>query len=138
MSRHLLKCKLKIAGLETELRELRAALFEQNRLLHECNKMLAKFHPSRQHLTSDQKMLIAAKARFRCANTVDGNCPLYKIPPKDGVFDSCFEIDHVTPRCKAPIGRLQVLCCRCLGFPCTQVERLTFSSTLSSYGVHRP
>ena len=110
---NLLKCKLKIAKLEKEVEQLRSSLSEQTQLLHECNKMLVKYNPARKHLTSDQKMLLAAKARFRCANSVDGNCPLYRLPPRDGVFDSCYEVDHIIPRCQSPVGRLQVLCSRC-------------------------
>ena len=133
MSRQLLKCKLRISQLETEVRGLRDTLKEETQLLHQANKLLQKYSPSRPHLTSDQKMLIAAKWRFRCANTVDGQCPLYKLPPKDGVFESCYEIDHILPFCESPIGPLQPLCSRCHALK--SLRHRAFRSTLRERDV---
>ena len=130
MSRQLLKCKLRVAELQKEVRDLRDTLKEETQLLHQANKLLQKYKPSRPHLTSDQKMLIAAKHRFRCANTVDGKCPLYILPPKDGVFESCYEIDHVIPFCEASVGRLQPLCTRCHALKTLRQRAFTKASQL--------
>ena len=63
------QARLRISELEKEVSQLKNDLSEHAGLLRETNRLLIKHTPSRPRLSSDQKMLLAAKANF--ADTVE-------------------------------------------------------------------
>ena len=110
-----LKLKLRVAELTQENALLQQALTELNESLRESTRLLLKQKPNRPAISADQRMLIAGRHRFKCANP-HGDCHLYRLPPYDGSFnESGYELDHVTPfsECYLTVGRLQPLCPQC-------------------------
>ena len=90
-----LKLKLRVAELTQENALLQQALTELNKSLRESTRLLLKQKPNRPAISADQRMLIAGRHRFKCANP-HGDCHLYRLPPYDGSFnESGYELDHV-------------------------------------------
>ena len=106
-----LKAKLRISELERQTQALQQTIREQNALLNDANRLLVSQSPkpSRVQISAADRAIIAGKQRYKCAN-IDGLCPLARIPPYDCSFDdSGFHLDHITPHCDQPIGRLQAV-----------------------------
>lgn len=117
MGRESIKLKLQLRNneLQHENDLLRQTIAELNESLKESTRLLLKQRPSRPHISADQRMLIAGRARFKCANPY-GDCHLYRLPPYDGSFnESGYELDHIDPwasSCRT-VGQLQPLCPQC-------------------------
>ena len=118
-SPELLEAKLRISELGRENDALRQAVHDLNESLKESTRLMLKTmpRPNRPTLSADQRMMIAGRARFKCANPFD-DCHLYKLPPYDGSFtEAGYEIDHVVPfhQSYRSTGQnvLQVLCHQC-------------------------
>ena len=113
-----LKLKLRVAELTQENALLQQALTELNESLRESTRLLLKQtpRPNRPAISADQRMLIAGRHRFKCANP-HGDCHLYRLPPYDGSFnESGYELDHVVPFsecCLSSVHQLQPLCPQC-------------------------
>ena len=112
-----LKLKLRVAELTQENALLQQALTELNESLRESTRLLLKQtpRPNRPAISADQRMLIAGRHRFKCANP-HGDCHLYRLPPYDGSFnESGYELDHVVPFSESclTVHQLQPLCPQC-------------------------
>ena len=111
-----LKLKLRVAELTQENALLQQALTELNESLRESTRLLLKQKPNRPAISADQRMLIAGRHRFKCANP-HGDCHLYRLPPYDGSFnESGYELDHVVPYSESRLTvhhMLQPLCPQC-------------------------
>ena len=111
----LVNLKLRVSELLQENTLLRQTITDLNESLKESTRLLLKQRPTRPHVSADQRMLIAGRARFKCANPY-GDCHLYRLPPYDGSFSEAgYELDHVTPfsECYLTVGQLQPLCPQC-------------------------
>ena len=106
--------ELEVLRLREEVRTLNEIRCMQSDALKELTRILLKSKPHpRPTLSSERKLYIAGKARFKCANPY-GNCPLHKL--HDGAFDEHgFEIDHEIPWCKSfrTAGNARPLCPYC-------------------------
>lgn len=112
-----LKLKLRLAELQQENNTLRETITHLNDSLKESTRLILKMStkPTRPAISADQRMLIAGKHRFKCANPY-GDCHLYKLPPFDGSFnESGYELDHIIEfsQCYRTVGQLQPLCPQC-------------------------
>ena len=113
----LVTLKLRVSELTRENTILKQTITELNESLKESTRLLLKQtpRPTRPAISADQRMLIAGRARFKCANPFN-DCHLYRLPPYDGSFnESGYELDHITPfsECYLTVGQLQPLCPQC-------------------------
>ena len=106
-----LKAKLRISELERKADALQQTIREQNALLADANHLLTSQNPKpkRKNISAADRAIVAGRQRYKCADP-DGQCPLARIPPYDASFDdSGFHLDHITPHCDQPVGRLQAV-----------------------------
>lgn len=100
--------------LKEEVRVVKEVSSQQTDALKELTRLLHKSRPHpRPTMSSERKLYIAGKARFRCANPFH-SCPLHKL--HDGTFDEHgFEIDHEIPFAKSfhSAGNCRPLCPYC-------------------------
>jgi hypothetical protein len=134
VSTELLDAKLRISELSRENDALRQTVHDLNESLKESTRLMLKTtpRPNRPTLSADQRMMIAGRARFKCANPFD-DCHLYKLPPYDGSFtEAGYEIDHVVPfhQTYRSTGQnvLQVLCHQCHAKK-TRLDRIAAQET---------
>ena len=111
----IMRLKLKNNELKNENALMQTTIIELRESLKEQTKLLLKSKPNRPTFTADQRLSIAGKQRFKCANPFS-DCHLYKLPPFDGSFDQCgYELDHIIPHavCYQSVHQMQALCPQC-------------------------